>query len=138
MSLANNQGGNMFRILAIAAMAMGLGFNKADAKLQPKGGLDQQIVGGEEAREKEFPFIVSLQKSSHFCGGSLIARDWVLTAAHCVQGSTKGIKIVIGLHSLKNTSQAETRSIAKVIVHPNYNAREYDFDYALVQLTENS
>ena len=48
-----------------------------------------QIVGGEPAQEGEFPYIVSLQRgSSHFCGGSLLNADTVITAAHCAQGQT--------------------------------------------------
>lgn len=42
------------------------------------------IVGGEAASAGEFPFIVSLQVSgSHFCGGSLVNANTVVTAGHC-------------------------------------------------------
>ena len=42
-----------------------------------------RIIGGTEAGTGEFPYAVSLQDSDgdHFCGGSLIARDVVLSAA---------------------------------------------------------
>jgi len=48
-----------------------------------------QIVGGVPAVQGDFPFIVSLQQGgSHFCGGSLLNANTVITAGHCGQGQT--------------------------------------------------
>ena len=50
-----------------------------------------RIVGGMEADKWEFPWLVSLQLkengvNEHYCGGSIISDNYILTAAHCVYG----------------------------------------------------
>ncbi|WP_413612699.1 S1 family serine peptidase [Bdellovibrio sp. HCB-110] len=98
-----------------------------------------KIVGGVEATAGEFPFIVSLHGSfgGHFCGASLIKKNWVLTAAHCVKGSS--IKnVVIGLHDQRNASKAENIRPKRVIPHPQYDDNNADFDFALIELSKDS
>jgi trypsin len=75
---------NVFVALAMALPAMG-------AALPQDLGI-QEIVGGELAVAGEYPFIVSLQTSggSHFCGGTLVNGNTVVTAAHCSVGQSTG------------------------------------------------
>ena len=44
-----------------------------------------KVVNGLDAQVGEFPWMVSLNlRGEHFCGGTLIGAQWVMTAAHCV------------------------------------------------------
>ncbi|MCK5893318.1 MAG: serine protease [Endozoicomonadaceae bacterium] len=49
-----------------------------------------RIIGGRDVMHGKQPWQASLQDSKeHFCGGSLIAPQWILTAAHCLSGYTE-------------------------------------------------
>lgn len=88
------------------------------------------IVGGTTASAADWPWIVSLRNGSgsHFCGGTLIAEDWVLTAAHCPTPAT----VRVG----PTTSTAVVRNISRIIRHPAYNASTDENDIALIQLSQ--
>lgn len=45
------------------------------------------VIGGNDAKDGQVPYQVSLldENIKHFCGGSIIADEWILTAAHCVE-----------------------------------------------------
>uniref|UniRef100_A0A3P9J2R2 Zgc:100868 n=1 Tax=Oryzias latipes TaxID=8090 RepID=A0A3P9J2R2_ORYLA len=101
-----------------------------------RANLNNRVVGGQNAPPGFWPWQVSLQESSgHFCGGSLINSQWVLTAAHCFP-SASDVTVVLGLQSLEGSNPNNvSRTVTTVIVHPNYNSNTKDNDIALLQLS---
>ncbi len=114
-----------FAVAVGAALASAAGAAAAPAT---DGGVTPFIVGGGNATQT-YSWMVSLQSTtgSHFCGGSLIKANWVVTAKHCVQGrSASSIRARIG--TTNRTSGGTVATGAQVITHSSY-------DIALVRLS---
>ncbi|KAI5928988.1 putative serine protease 42 [Manis javanica] len=86
------------------------------------GHRSMRIVGGMPATEKKWPWQVSLQiNNQHICGGSLIARQWVLTAAHCISGDVE-YTVKMGDTHVKHTSRMAIKvPVRDIVVHKYYN-----------------
>lgn len=109
-----------------------------------------RVVGGSEVPDNRYPWMAALLRrdennasEGQFCGGSLIASRWILTAAHCFQneqGNTDlraaDVSVLIGRQNLSKNG-GEIINVSRIIEHPSYRANGYP-DLALVELAAQS
>lgn len=115
--------------------------------------IQAKIIGGSSAKADAWPWMAALviknTNTSIFCGGSLVASNWVLTAAHCMfdetpAGSGHYVPSTIAdfdvlLNRLQlNTSNGERIAPAEIIVHPAFNQKDLTNDLALIRLSRHS
>lgn len=93
------------------------------------------IVGGSNAGEGQFPYQVSLRSAAnaHFCGGSVINNNWVLSAAHCTVGRTTANTIVVAGTLLLNAG-GERHPSSQIINHPQYSSLTLANDVSVVRV----
>ncbi len=113
---------------ALTVAAMGTLMQSSPAAAAPDG--PDKVVGGTQATQGEFPFMVRLSMG---CGGALYSPTLVLTAAHCVSGTgtNTSITATIGVVDLNSTSKV-TRKSNYVYRAPGYNGSGKD--WALIRL----
>ncbi|RNA03684.1 serine protease 27-like [Brachionus plicatilis] len=99
------------------------------------GSKSLRIINGEVAAV--WPWMVSFQSVSqnrHFCGGSLITPQFVLSAAHCFEHN-KTFFMIAGANNL-NDPNLIIHEVSSVTLHENYNSTSLENDIALIKLTE--
>ncbi|NXU51928.1 CTRL protease, partial [Turnix velox] len=98
---------------------------------------DERIINGYSAVSGSWPWQVSLQSrtGSHFCGGSLISENWVVTAAHCQFNPYSHI-VVLGEYDLTSNSESvQVKTVSRAITNPNWNSNTLNNDITLLKLS---
>ncbi|RXN05213.1 transmembrane protease serine 13-like isoform X1 [Labeo rohita] len=105
---------------------------------QPPG---TRIVGGSQASEGEWPWQASLHfQGGHTCGGTLVAPDFVITAAHCFPKATSGSRLPsnwrVYISVVSQLRLPNPYYVNKIILHENYDSTTKNYDIALLKLTK--
>ncbi|KAJ2751341.1 hypothetical protein GGI19_004542 [Coemansia pectinata] len=138
--------GIKLRVSAVILCSMAAAVSAA-----PAIGAVGRILGGSSASSEMFPFIVHLFKDGNpFCGGALISKDWVLTAAHCVAdkdssgSSGAGSFVVSNPSSFKigygtnGGSLANSVEVESINVNAGFDPVWYTSDIALLKIKSTS
>ncbi|KFM66487.1 Clotting factor B, partial [Stegodyphus mimosarum] len=97
-------------------------------------------VGGAPTDQGRFPWMVSIRKESvHWCGGSLIDRVHILSAAHCFVSKAEPYpdpsKYTVYVGNIY-LSKGYPFSIEKIIVHESYQPQTHYYDIAILKLSK--
>ncbi|KAK9308841.1 hypothetical protein QLX08_001265 [Tetragonisca angustula] len=117
-------------LLALVALATGTPINDLIQRM------DGRIVGGEETTIQAAPYQVSLRVSGqHICGGSIIAKNWIVTAAHCSTYSTSQYQVHAGSTNVDNGGSLHR--VEQIIRHESYGGKSIPVnDIALFRLAQ--
>lgn len=109
----------------------------------PAADQSERIVGGNVATHGQFKYQVALflatSTGNFFCGGIIIGRNTVLTAAHCVYplANLRSVRVVAGAQNVQQSESQQrefTVPAADVVHHPQYNTQNLRNDIAVINI----
>ena len=101
---------------------------------------NNRIIGGHKSSWASHPWQAGIIKTALFfkkisCGGALLNKRWVLTAAHCVHKMpVNALTVRLGEWDLSDKDDGNEYRVERKEVHPNYNPYNYQNDIALLRL----
>merc|ERR1712200_195624 len=107
-----------------------------------------RIVGGKEVNPKgKLPYQVYFNPCKcnsdgmcrcGMCGGTIVNKKFVITAAHCYNSMFNDLRVIVGEHNLCDgvNEGGKVIKVKKITLHPDYNSRTVDNDIAVLELAE--
>jgi len=138
-------------MLVVMALGLALGSGAAlsapapspdaqeDSGSQVEGNIEPRIIGGTPVPDGKYRYIAAVRFKANpqraYCGGTLIDRDSVLTAAHCAQGeSASSFRVFLGRADM-SSNKGVVRDVKRVFVHPDYRPATTLHDAAVLKLS---
>ncbi|KAJ0173272.1 hypothetical protein K1T71_011448 [Dendrolimus kikuchii] len=107
------------------------------------------VVNGSPTLAGQWPWQIALYQTQtvdnkYICGGTLVTRRHVITAAHCVtRRSSKRVvdpntlTIYLGKHNLRTSVDGvQIKFVQSILIHPQYNESNFAKDLAILELKE--
>lgn len=122
-------------ILAVALITLSISSVTSAFKLHPR------IINGISSTQDQFPYYAFLKidkvVESEICGGTIISKEWILTAAHCVRRA-KEVSVLVGSWKLPEISEKHRQEFkvdtADILIHENFHFKTAENDIALIYL----
>jgi len=89
--------------------------------------------------KNEFPWqvVLSLNEGQGLCGGSIISKKEILTAAHCVDNkNVQKMSVMVGDHNRGRPDGEEKFTVCSKVQHPDYSRRTINNDFAILTLCD--
>jgi len=94
-----------------------------------------RIVGGDQASAGDGSYCISLQRTSHSCGGTIFNKNCIITAAHCIDGVSAS-SLRVRYNTLTHASGGTILSVSQATKHPSYSASTLNNDIAIVKVPD--
>merc|ERR1712212_240184 len=136
----SNTAATMKSLIIVVAFLAGIAFDDVQGCGAPQV-ISPRVIAGSTARRGAWPWQVLMKfRGQPGCGGSLVAPNWVVTAAHCVYGKEwypNMFTVTVGEHdrNIREGSEVEIR-VSEVHRHPSYNPSRMSNDLAMLKLSQ--